>query len=183
MFNSVTFVGHLTRDVELRYLSNNTALGNTAIASNRKYSTSNGQKAEEVCFIDITLWGRMAEIANQYLKKGNLVLVRGRIKFDQWDDQATGQKRSKHSIVVEELKMLGSSQNNNQTTTYHPQGQYSTNSYQQQGNINQHSKTAINKHQQQNAPQSKNEQDFSEYNEVPDIDVDSFADENGELPF
>ena len=81
-------------------------IANTAIATSRKF-TSNGEKKEEVCFVDITFFARSAEIANQYLRKGSKILVEGRLNFDQWVDQ-NGQKRSKHSVVVETMQMLDS---------------------------------------------------------------------------
>ncbi len=105
MFNKVILVGNLTRDIELRYLPNGTAVGSTGLATNRRYRNQMGEQKEEVCFIDITFFGRTAEIANQYLRRGSKVLVEGRLKFDQWSDQM-GQKRSKHSVVVETLQML-----------------------------------------------------------------------------
>ena len=106
MFNKTILIGNLTRDIELRYLPSGTAIGSTGIATNRKYKNQNGEQIEEVCFIDITFFGRTAEIANQYLRKGSKILVEGRLKYDQWTDQ-NGQKRSKHSIAVESLEMLG----------------------------------------------------------------------------
>ena len=112
MFNKVVLVGNLTRDIELRYASNGNAIGSTAIAATRKFNV-NGEKREETCFIDITFWGKQAEIANQYLSKGSKLLVEGRLKFDQWTDQQTGQQRSKHSITVENMEMLGSPQQQN----------------------------------------------------------------------
>ena len=99
--------GNLTKDVEIRYLPNASAIANTALAANRKYTLQNGEKKEEVCFIDISFFGRSAEIANQYLKRGSKVLVEGRLSFDQWTDQ-NGNKHSKHSIVVEMMQMLDS---------------------------------------------------------------------------
>lgn len=107
MFNKVIMAGNLTRDVEMKFLPNGSALSNTAIATSRKYTAQNGEKKEDVCFIDITFFGRSAEIANQYLKRGSKVLVEGRLDFDQWTDQ-NGNKRSKHSIVVEAMQMLDS---------------------------------------------------------------------------
>ncbi|MCD8478337.1 MAG: single-stranded DNA-binding protein [Sulfurospirillum sp.] len=107
MFNKVIMAGNLTKDVEIRYLPNGSAVSNTALATNRKYTLQNGEKKEEVCFIDITFFGRSAEIAHQYLRRGSKVLVEGRLSFDQWNDQQ-GQKRSKHSIVVEAMQMLDS---------------------------------------------------------------------------
>ena len=106
MFNKVILAGNLTRDIELRNTPNGLAVANTGIACNRKFKSQTGESKEEVLFLDITFFGRTAEIANQYLKRGSKVLVDGRLKLDQWTDQ-NGQKRSKHSLVVETMKMLG----------------------------------------------------------------------------
>ena len=116
MFNKVIMAGNLTRDIEIRYLPNGSAVSNTAIATSRKFTAQNGEKKEEVCFIDITFFGRSAEIANQYLKRGSKVLVEGRLSFDQWNDQQ-GQKRSKHSIVVEAMQMLDSKESDKEWGT------------------------------------------------------------------
>ena len=113
MFNKTVLVGNLTRDVELRYAANGNAIGNSAIAVSRKYTNNNGAQVEEVMFIDITFFGKIAEVANQYLRKGSKLLVEGRLKFDQWTDN-NGQNRSKHSVVVENMEMLGSPQNQQQ---------------------------------------------------------------------
>lgn len=107
MYNKVILVGNLTREIELRYLPSGTALANTAIATSHKY-TSNGEKKEDVCFIDISFFGRSAEVANQYLKKGSKILVEGRLKHDTWEKD--GQRHSKHSVMVESMQMLGSKQ-------------------------------------------------------------------------
>lgn len=109
MFNRVIMLGNLTRDCELRYLPNGGAVCTTSLATNRKFKKQDGSQGEEVCFIDITFFGRTAEIANQYLSKGKKVLVEGRLKLDQWTDDK-GQKRSKHSITVETLQMIDSRQ-------------------------------------------------------------------------
>jgi len=106
MFNKTILVGNLTRDIELRYTQGGMGIAKTAIATSRKF-TSNGEKKEEVCFVDITFFARSAEVANQYLRKGSKILVEGRLNFEQWQDQ-NGQKRSKHSVVVETMQMLDS---------------------------------------------------------------------------
>lgn len=106
MFNKIILVGNMTRDIELRYSQGGMAIAKTAIATSRKF-TSNGEKKEETCFVDITFFGRSAEVANQYLKKGSKILVEGRLNFEQWVDQQ-GQKRSKHSVTVETMQMLDS---------------------------------------------------------------------------
>ncbi|MEA1983619.1 MAG: single-stranded DNA-binding protein [Campylobacterota bacterium] len=106
MFNKVILVGNLTRDIELRYSQAGMAIAKTAIATSRKF-TSNGEKKEEVCFVDVTFFGRSGEVANQYLRKGSKILVEGRLNFEQWVDQ-NGQKRSKHSVTAETMQMLDS---------------------------------------------------------------------------
>jgi single-strand DNA-binding protein len=106
MYNKVILVGNLTRDIELHYAQSGTGIAKTAIATSRKF-TSNGEKKEEVCFVDITFFGRSAEVANQYLRKGSKILVEGRLQFEQWVDQSGG-KRSKHSVIVETMQMLDS---------------------------------------------------------------------------
>ena len=105
MFNKIILAGNLTRDVEVKYTGANLAIGNTSIAVNRKFKSKMGESKEEVLFVDLAFFGRTAEIANQYLRKGSKVLVEGRLKLDQWTD-ASGQKRSKHSITVESMQML-----------------------------------------------------------------------------
>jgi len=110
MFNKVVLAGNLSRDIELRYSQSGTAVANTAIATSRKF-TSNGEKKEEVMFIDLTFFGRSAEVANQFLHNGSKVLIEGRLQLDQWVDKDGG-KRSKHSVVVETMNMLDSKQDN-----------------------------------------------------------------------
>jgi len=99
-------MGNLTRDIEIRYSQGGTAIGNTGIAVNRKWKSQSGEQKEEVTFVDLTFFGRTAEIANQYLRKGRQVLVDGRLTLDQWTAQ-DGTKRSKHSVTVENLQMIG----------------------------------------------------------------------------
>ena len=111
MYNKVILVGNLTRDVEVRYTPGGSAVGNTAIATTRKFKSATGEQKEETLFIDLTFFGRTAEIANQYLRKGSKVLVDGRLKLDQWTAQ-DGSKRSKHSVTVENMQMLGSRDEN-----------------------------------------------------------------------
>ena len=106
MYNKVILVGNLTRDVELKYTPTGTAIAKFGLATNRTYKDSvTGENKQEVMFIDITVFGRSAEIANQYLRKGRRVLIEGRLVLDQWVDQ-TGQKRSKHSIVAEKVQFM-----------------------------------------------------------------------------
>ena len=106
MYNKVVLSGNLSKDIEIRYTQAGTAIGNTSIAVNRKFKSATGELKEEVLFVDLTFFGRTAEIANQYLKKGSQVLIDGRLKLDSWTAQ-DGSKRSKHSVIVESLQMLG----------------------------------------------------------------------------
>jgi single-strand DNA-binding protein len=115
MFNKIILVGNLTRDIELRYSQGGSAISNVGIATSRKF-TKDGEKKEEVCFVDLTFFGRSAEVANQYLRKGSKILVEGRLNFEQWVD-ANGGKRSKHSVTVETMQMLDSKGDNQQSSS------------------------------------------------------------------
>ena len=105
MYNRVILVGNLTRDVELRYLPSGQAVAKCGIATNRRYKDASGEQKDETMFIDFTIWSRLAEVASQHLRKGSRVLLEGRLTLEQWIDQ-NGQKRSKHTVTVENLKML-----------------------------------------------------------------------------
>ena len=105
--NKVILIGNLTRDPEVRHTPKGTAVGDIALAINRSYSAENGEKREETTYVDVTLWGRIAEIAQQYLRKGRPVYIEGRLQMDSWEDKGTGQKRSKLKVVAEALQLLG----------------------------------------------------------------------------
>ena len=104
-FNRVILVGNLTRDPELRYIPSGTAVSEITLAVNERVK-KNDQWVEEVNFIDITLWARTAEVANEYHSKGSSVLIEGRLKLDRWEKD--GQKHSKLRVVGEKMQMLGS---------------------------------------------------------------------------
>jgi len=106
-FNKVVLMGHLARDPELRYTPQGVAVCDLTIASNRRYTKQGGEKVEEVTFVDVTVWSRLAEICAEFLKKGRCALVSGRLVQDRWEDQTTGQKRSKLRIVAEEMQFVG----------------------------------------------------------------------------
>jgi single-strand DNA-binding protein len=103
-FNRVVLVGNLTRDPELRYIPSGTAVSEIGLAVNDRVK-KNDQWVDETTFVDITLWGRTAEVANEYLSKGSSVLIEGRLKFDTWEKD--GQKRSKLRVIGEKMQMLG----------------------------------------------------------------------------
>ncbi len=106
-FNKVILMGNLTRDPQLRYLQNNTAVCDFGLAVSRRWRDRDGNQKDEVCFVDLTAWARQAEVINQYMRKGSLILVEGRLKLDTWTGQ-DGQKRSKHTVVVENFQFAGS---------------------------------------------------------------------------
>ena len=106
-FNKVILMGNLTRDPQLRYLPSNTPLCEFGLAVSRRYRDRDGNQKEDVCFVDITAWGRQAETINQYMSKGKPILVEGRLKLDQWTNQE-GQKRSKLTVVAENFQFVGS---------------------------------------------------------------------------
>ncbi len=107
-FNRVIIIGNLTRDPEYRSLASGQGVCRLGLATNRQFKNKqSGSMVQEVCYIDVDVWGAQAESCRQYLQKGRAVLIEGRLKYDSWDDQS-GQKRSKHSIVAENVKFLGS---------------------------------------------------------------------------
>lgn len=107
-FNKVILLGNLTRDVEMRYLQNGTGVAELGLAVNRMwFDKASNQKKEEVTFVDVTVWGRTAEVAAEYLSKGRSVLIEGYLKLDQWDDKESGQRRSKLRVVCDSLTMVG----------------------------------------------------------------------------
>lgn len=106
-YNRVVLLGNCTRDPEVKYTPKGTAVTELGLAINRYYTTEGGEKREETTFVDVTLWGRPAEIAGEYVKKGRPVMIEGRLQLDTWDDKQTGQKRSKLKVVGENLQLLG----------------------------------------------------------------------------
>ena len=107
--NKVMLIGNLTRDIELKYTPKGSAIAELGLAINR-VSTKPipGKSKEETTFVDVTLWGRQAEIAKEYLSKGKPVYIEGRLQLDSWDDKQTGQKRSKLKVTGEAMQLLGS---------------------------------------------------------------------------
>jgi single-strand DNA-binding protein len=103
-FNRVILIGNLTRDPELRYIPSGTAVSELGLAVNERVKKGD-QWVDEANFFDVTLWGRTAEIANEYLSKGSSVLIEGRLKYETWEKD--GQKRNKVKIIGEKMQMLG----------------------------------------------------------------------------
>ena len=104
-YNRVVLVGNLTRDVELKYTQSGTAVTDIGLAVNDRRKTQTGEWVDETTFVDVTLWGRTAEVAGEYMSKGSSVLIEGRLRLDTWETE--GQKRSKLRVVCERMQMLG----------------------------------------------------------------------------
>lgn len=107
-FNKVILAGNLTRDPELRYTPQGTAIAKIGLAINRRYTGQDGQTKDETTFVDVDAFGKQAEVIGQYLKKGRPVLIEGRLKLDQWDDKTTGKPRSRLGVILESFQFIDS---------------------------------------------------------------------------
>lgn len=105
-YNRIILMGNLTRDPQLSYTPNNTAVCKFGLATNHRWKDREGNMRDETCFVDCTCFGRAAETFNQYMKKGRSAIVEGRLKLDQWT-APDGQKRSKHEVVVDNFQFVG----------------------------------------------------------------------------
>lgn len=105
--NKVMLIGNLTRDPEVRFTPKGTAVTDIGLAVNRSYTGDDGVRRDEVTFVDVTLWGRQAEVAGQYMKKGRPVYIEGRLQMDTWQDKQTGQNRSRLKVVGDAFQFLG----------------------------------------------------------------------------
>lgn len=121
-FNKVILMGNLTRDPELRYTPKGTAIARIGLAVNRVWRTETGEQKEEVTFVDIDAFGKQAETISQYLKKGNPVLVEGRLRLHTWEDKQTNQKQSKLRVDLETFKFVGPAQSREAAASEAPRG-------------------------------------------------------------
>eukprot|EP01155_Anaeramoeba_flamelloides_P033568 Anaeramoba_flamelloidesa99486_91.p1 GENE.a99486_91~~a99486_91.p1 ORF type:complete len:186 (-),score=12.21 a99486_91:309-866(-) len=185
MYNRVIMIGNLTRDIELRYLPSGAAIAKSAIATSFKYKTSTGEQKDEVCFLDFNVFGKSAEIINQYVRKGSKVLLEGRLVFEQWTAQ-DGTNRNRHSLRVESFKFLDSkndSQNsgggyNNAPQSYDNQANGQNGGYNNQSNNYQQAPASQNN---QNANAGQNNQggmNNANTHTIPEYDIDE-----DEIPF
>lgn len=110
MFQKTTILGNIARDIKFKTLNSGVSMATTSIATSRKFKDRNGTRKSKTMFIDIVMFGRTAEIANQYSLKGSKVLIEGRLELEQWDDTSTGQKRSKHVIHVTDFVLADNKQ-------------------------------------------------------------------------
>ena len=178
MLGKVTGVWRLTRDIELKYLQSGVAVATLGLANSEKF-TSNGEKKENTCFIDASVFGKLAEVANQYLRKGSQVYIVADLSFEQWIDQ-NGQKRSKHKLKIDSFEMLGN-KNDNQGQQ---QGQNGYNQPQQPQQGQSYQQPQQQQAYQAPDPTYEQQQNDGSYrpapppNDVPSIDVDE-----DEIPF
>ncbi len=129
--NKVMLMGNVTRDIEVRYTAKGTAVADVGLACNRR--TKQGEEwVDETTFVDVTVWGRTAELAGQYLSKGRPVFFEGRLQLDSWQDQQSGQKRSRLKVVGENMQFIGGQQGGGGGQQSAPQQQYQQSAPQQQ---------------------------------------------------
>ena len=105
--NKILLIGNLTRDPQLSYLPSQTPVVEFGLATNRKWTAQDGAQREETCFVDCRCYGRQAETLNKYVRKGQPLFVEGRLQLDTWEDQATGQRRSRLKVVADNVQFLG----------------------------------------------------------------------------
>lgn len=104
--NCLHLAGRLTRDVELKFLPKGTAVARVSVAVSRKFKGTDGEWKEETAFVDVTAWGKQAEVVAQYFKKGSRIYIKGRLKTEKWNDKTTGEERSKLAVTMEEFEFV-----------------------------------------------------------------------------
>ena len=104
--NKVFLIGNLTRDPELRYTASGTAIASFGMAINRNWKSADGEKKEEVCFVDVNMFGKRAEVINEHFSKGNAIFIEGRLQYQQWETK-DGQKRNDLRVVAEDFQFIG----------------------------------------------------------------------------
>jgi single-strand DNA-binding protein len=105
-FNQVILMGNITRDPQVKTLPSQQQVAEFGLATNRRYRTADGEDKEDVCFVECAVFGKGAEVINQYARKGRPLFVQGRLKYDSWEDKQ-GNKRSRLSVIVEQFQLLG----------------------------------------------------------------------------
>lgn len=120
-FNKIILLGNITREIEMRYTPNGTAVANFGLAVNRRYRRDD-EWQDEVCYIDIVVFGRQAENVGEYLSKGSLAMIEGRLQWRSWETE-DGQKRSKHEVIANNVQFMprGSGNGGDSSTSYQQQ--------------------------------------------------------------
>ncbi len=166
MYNKVIQIGNLTRDIELKYTPSGLAIAKSSIATTHKYKAQDGSQKEEVCFLEFNIMGKMAETANQYLRKGSKVMLEGRLIFEQWQG-SDGLPKNKHTLRVETMKMLDSK----------PQSDYA-------GQTQQHQQSYLQPEQNlYNQPQQNHGATQYEPSQTQPQQGYSSNEDNNEIPF
>jgi len=111
-YNKVVMLGNCTRDVELKYTQSGMAVVEIGLAMNEKRKNPAGEWVDEAVFVDVTLWGKTAEVCGEHVQKGQQILIEGRLKLDTWNDRNTGEKRSKLKVTGDKLVFVGSKRDN-----------------------------------------------------------------------
>lgn len=143
--NKVILIGNLTKNIDLKYLTTGVAVGESSMAINQVYKKQDGTKVQDTCFIDIVMYGRSAEISNEYLKKGSKLCIEGKLNFQQWSDQY-GNKRSKHIVSVEKVEFLDTKSDDNvQQTPQDTNMQQNQTLTNQQNTLTQHLEDVLSK--------------------------------------
>ena len=174
MYNKVIIIGNLTRDIELKYIPSGAAVAKSAIATTHKWKSADGEQKEEVCFLDFDVFGKSAEILNQYVRKGSKVMLEGRLALNRWTAQ-DGSNRQAHSLRVEQFKFLDTRAEGEALKQNNPQSQYQNNNSQQYGGTNNNS-SQYNNSNNYNTQQSQ--QKIPAEHKIPEIDID-----DDEIPF
>lgn len=179
MFNKIVFLGRLTRDIEVREFPSGGKIATMGMASSHYRKNQDGSTTEEVCFVDVKIFGRIIESAQQFLHKGSRALVEGRLAYESWTDQA-GNKRSKHVIIADTLKFIDYKQDN-ADSGYSNYG--SNDNYGNSGGHGNNNQNNYNSYQPQNSQKTFGQQTYSPNEQqsaqnIPSIDVD-----NDEIPF
>jgi len=195
MYNKVVMAGHITRDIELRYLPSGAAVAKSAIATNFRYKSGTGEQKDETCFLDFNVFGKQAEVLNQYVRKGSKVLLEGRLVLEQWTAQ-DGTNRNRHSLRVDTFTFLdnkgenqnaGGGYNNPNANAYDNAPSYDNNQQQNQGGYNNNQNNNYQQPQQQyNNQQAQNmgqqggmgAQQQQQAHSIPEYDIDE-----DEIPF
>ena len=173
MYNKVIMIGNLTREIELKYLPSGAAVGKSAIATSYKYKAQSGEQKEEVCFLDFNVFGKAAEILNQYTKKGSKVMLEGRLVLEQWTAN-DGSNRNRHTLRVDEFKFLDSKSDSMSNGGGNNYSQPQQMGYNQNNNQQQYQQPQYN-----NQMNQANQGGMNDYNQkVPEINIDE-----DEIPF
>jgi single-strand DNA-binding protein len=161
VYNKIILIGNMTRELELKYIPSGALIGKSAIATSHKYKAQDGTQKEEVCFLDFNIFGKGAEILNQWTHKGSKIMLEGRLVLESWT-APDGTARHKHSLRVEEFKFLDTKDKSNDNQNYNQNESQSYSGYQQ-------------RQQQQNTQPNRQPKQVEEY--MPDIDMED------EIPF